>query len=128
MDAKSNVGQNSEVNRRILRVEREMRTVIANFVSQDLREQIAGLVTITEVKVSKDLRYAKVFVSQLAVEDTRANIVTLADSAWDIQRKMNAAMRLKYCPKLTFFNDDRFEQLEHVDSVLASLKSNSGAL
>lgn len=84
---------------------------ISALMLRDLKDPRIGFVTFTGVKVSDDLRYAKVFVSILgtAQEKTRT-LEGLSSAAGYIRRHLGRSLRLRYTPELTFLID---ESLEH---------------
>lgn len=78
--------------------------VILRTELQDPR--VSGL-TITEVELSKDLRYAKVFVSDMMQrEDDSEQVIDVLDKAKGfIRRKLASAIKVRHCPELVFSYD-----------------------
>lgn len=80
---------------------------------------LAGVpVTVSEARMSPDLRYATVFVSALKIEDPEAVAAALNHAAGFIQKQLGAGLDLKYTPKLRFEADERFDQALRVDQLL----------
>ncbi len=87
----------------------EISKLILNNKIKDPR--IDRLVTITDVEVSKDLQYAKVFVSYIGSEERRAAITSgLNHAAGFIQKEIGKNMHTRYTPRLTFYYDNSLER------------------
>jgi len=77
---------------------------------------------VTEVRVSPDLRYARVYVSVLGDEsNVRSALAGLRSAAGYIQHQLGARLRLRYTPKLTFIHDESIERAAHIEEVFRSL-------
>lgn len=84
--------------------------------------QLAGQsITVTEVKVSPDLRNATVFVTPLT-GDPAAIVPALQRAAGFLRSQLGSAIKLRYTPSLTFEYDASFDQAERVDAVLQNLR------
>lgn len=115
-------GENRGEGRRVPRVEREMREVIATYLLGGFRGQLDGIVSVTRVIASRDLRHAKVFVSAMGEGVNKKAIVNeLQAHAFDFQSEINRRLRMKYCPRLTFLYDEGFEKVLKVDRILRDL-------
>ncbi len=105
---------------RQLRVGEEIRHALAQMVAQlDFRDpDLAGQsITVTEVRVSPDLRNATVFVTPLAGE--AATVVPALQRASGYMRgQLASAVRLRHTPNLTFEHDNSFDQAERIGSIL----------
>ena len=81
---------------------------------------LAGLsVTVTEARVSPDLRHATVFIAVLGQADVRQAAGALNRAAGYIQKQLGREIDMKFTPKLHFVADESFEAAQHVDEVLA---------
>ncbi|PWE18316.1 30S ribosome-binding factor RbfA [Marinicauda salina] len=81
---------------------------------------LAGLsVTVTEARVSPDLRHATVFIAVLGQADVRQAAGALNRAAGYIQKQLGREIDMKFTPKLNFVADESFEAAQHVDEVLA---------
>ena len=74
------------------------------------------IVTITEVQPSKDLRYAKVFVSSVG-EDEKKIAKVLNDFAKPLSRLLAKEVSTKYSPKLYFYPDLSFDQANKINKL-----------
>ena len=78
----------------------------------------SGLVTITHVDTTSDLRYSRVFVSALNKEQEKDVRKGLSSAAGYLRRELGAALRLRYTPELQFIADDSIEQGAHILAML----------
>lgn len=89
------------------RVDEAVRAVLSDVITRELKDPRVGFVTVTAVKTSPDLRHARVYVSVLGDEETRAGSLAGLDSAHGfLQRRIASELRLKHTPALTFQYDD----------------------
>ncbi|HVF93345.1 MAG TPA: 30S ribosome-binding factor RbfA, partial [Sphingomonas sp.] len=80
------------------------------------------LVSVTEVRMSPDLRYATVFVKPLLGADEEVVIKALRTNTAYLQREVAARVRLKYAAKLKFLADESFDEGSHIDALLRAPK------
>jgi ribosome-binding factor A len=87
----------------------EISTLIRRRVIKDPR--LAPMTTITDVEVSRDLHYAKVYVSLYGEGEVRERSVdALNHASGFIHEMLKKNIRLRFIPKLTFFADDSIER------------------
>ncbi|XBQ17134.1 MAG: 30S ribosome-binding factor RbfA [Oceanicaulis sp.] len=75
-------------------------------------------VTVSEARVSPDLRNATVFVSAMNLADPERVAEALNRASGFIQKELGRQIDMKFTPKLRFIGDDRFDEATHVDEVL----------
>lgn len=75
-------------------------------------------ITITEVRVSPDLRNATAFVVPLGGQDVEPVMAALAEAAPYLRKHLAATVRLKYMPRVSFKFDTSFDEASHIDSLL----------
>jgi ribosome-binding factor A len=80
------------------------------------------LVSITEVRMSPDLRHATVFVKPLLGQDEEAVLKALRQNTAYLQREVAHRIHTKYAAKLKFVADESFDESSHIDRVLRSEK------
>jgi ribosome-binding factor A len=106
---------------RQLRVGEELRHVVADMIERgemadpDLRDVP---ITVTEVRVSPDLREAEVLVTPFGGGDAEALLKALARAAPYFRSQVGRRVRLKYTPRLRFELDTSFEQANRVEALL----------
>jgi ribosome-binding factor A len=106
------------------RVAAAMREEIATFLASDVKDpRIMGLVTVTAVEVTRDLRHAKVFVSVLGSESQRAaTFEGLADVAAHLRGRVGRALRLRVAPEIEFRNDESVAHAAKIEQLLAQVR------
>jgi ribosome-binding factor A len=80
------------------------------------------LVSITEVRMSPDLRHATVFVKPLLGQDEEAVLKALRQNTAFLQREVAHRVRMKYAAELKFVADESFDEGAHIDRLLRSEK------
>ncbi|MFL5620279.1 MAG: 30S ribosome-binding factor RbfA [Gemmatimonadaceae bacterium] len=106
------------------RVAAAMREEIATFLANDAKDpRIMGLVTVTAVDVSRDLRHATVFVSVLGSESQRAATFDgLAAVAAHLRGRVGRALRLRVAPEIEFRNDESIAHAAKIEQLLAQVR------
>src|ERR687894_695513 len=98
------------VSDRMRRVNAAVREVLAEAVGE-LRDPRIGFVTVTDVKTSRDLRHARVFVSVLGSETKREKTLAGLEAAHGVlQARIAQELRLKRTPQLAFEYDPSVER------------------
>ena len=112
--------------RRVQKVEKEVRQIVANYLLGGFKDPLNGLVSVSRVMANKDLRSAKIFVSVMGTEPDleEENISILQNRSGDIQREVSKHLRMRYCPKLTFILDRSTEQILKIDKILHEINSS----
>lgn len=101
-----------------------MREEIATFLANDVKDpRIMGLVTVTAVEITRDLRHAKVFVSVLGSETQRsATFEGLGNVASHLRGRVGRALRLRIAPEIEFRNDESVAHAAHIEQLLSSVR------
>jgi ribosome-binding factor A len=101
-----------------------MREEIATFLANDVKDpRIVGLVTVTGVEITRDLRHAKVFVSVLGSESQRAATFDGLDGvAAHLRGRVGRALRLRVAPEIEFRNDDSVAHAAKIEQLLAQVR------
>jgi len=111
---------------RIMRLQKEISKIINVALQQKMRDQRLQWVTITEVRLTKDLHYAKVFFSHLnntrKSHDEIRELLTKASGF--IKKEIAGAKIMRTIPEISFFYDETEEKAARVDSLLASIKDD----
>jgi ribosome-binding factor A len=106
---------------RQLRVAEEIRHVLAQvFTRGEIRDpDLAGeTITVTEVRISPDLKNATAFVARLGRPDVDALLPALSRAAPFLRTQLAHAMRLRVAPTLSFQPDTSLEYAMHIDELL----------
>ncbi len=80
-----------------------------------------GLLSVTAVETSGDLKYSKIYLSVLGLEDEKSFKQGLKSASGWLRRELGQRLRLRNTPELTFFLDHSIEEGAHINSLLAAL-------
>ena len=109
-------------NNRFNRVEEEMKKEISNIISYKLKNpDVTGLISVTKVKVTTDLKFAKVYVSILNAKNTKGTLRGLKQSAGFIRTELARTLNLRNTPEIIFELDDSMEYGAKIDSILKDI-------
>lgn len=102
------------------RINEEMKKEIASIIMNDLKNpRITAMVTITDVEVTRDLRYAKVFASIFGnEEEKKISLDALKSSLGYIRREVGQRIKLRYTPELILQVDDTIDRGMHIDALI----------
>ena len=104
---------------RMRRVDEAVRAVLSEAIAKDLKDPRVGFVTVTSVKTSPDLRYARVYVSVLGDEPVRADSLEGLRSAHGyLQGVIARQLTLKHTPALTFEYDESIDRGMRISELL----------
>lgn len=109
--------------RRPERVAEAIRRLVSEIIRGELKDpRIVGLVTITKVEVTPDLRLAKIHYSVLGTEKEKKKISKGLLSAKNfIRGKIGDELKLRYTPEVMFKIDKEFEYAKNIDNILNKL-------
>ena len=111
-------------NNRIGRINEEYRKELSQIISYELKNpNITGLISVTKVKVTTDLKYAKVYISILNSKNQEETMQSLKKSAGFIRTELAKKVNLRNTPELIFEIDDSIEYGAKIDKIL---KKNRG--
>lgn len=106
------------MSQRTERVQKVARQILGDAI-QTLKDPRVGFVTVTAVRVSPDLRHARVLVSVLGDEEARKASLAGLDSAKSVLRaELGRQMRMKYLPELMFELDQGADRAERIEELL----------
>ena len=110
--------------RRADRVGEAIRAEVATFLGEGAKDpRLVGLVTVTAVEVTRDLRHARVFVTILGSESERAaSIDALESMKGHLRSRLAKTLRLRVAPELGFRLDDSVARAARIESLLAEVR------
>ena len=116
-------GENTSEERsvRLLRVGEQVRHVLSEILQRgDVHDETLAkhMVSVTEVRMSPDLRHATVFVKPLLGKDEEAVLKALRTNTAFLQREVAHRVQTKYAAKLKFLSDESFDEGSHIDKLL----------
>ena len=107
---------------RLGRINEELRKEISNIITFELKDpNITGLISVTKVKVTPDLKFAKVYVSILNAKNNEKTLQGLKDSSGFIRTQIAKTVNLRITPQLVFEIDDSIEYGMKIDSIIKNL-------
>src|SRR5207237_10121805 len=108
---------------RLLRIGEQARHALSELLQRgDVHDETlqSHLVSITEVRMSPDLRHATVFVKPLLGQDEEAVLKALRQNTAFLQREVAHRVRTKYAAKLKVLPDESFDEGSHLARILRS--------
>lgn len=111
---------------RQLRVAEQIKEVLAAYLVRGhfhVEELIrhASFVTVTEVRISPDLKHATVFVISHDKDKMKSLLTALNEESFAMQKDINRQMKIKFTPKLQFREDEVFDKAMKLDSIINNL-------
>ncbi|MBW3595362.1 MAG: 30S ribosome-binding factor RbfA [Actinobacteria bacterium] len=103
------------------RLEKLARQVLGEAI-QDLKDPRVGFATVTRVRISPDLRHARVLVSVLGTDEEQTETMKgLASAKAYLRGELGRQVRMKYLPELAFELDHRSEDAQHLEELLRKI-------
>ena len=102
--------------RRVDRVNEQLRTEISHLIAREIKDpRVAGVISITEVIASNDLRSARVYVSVMGSQaDRQLALEGIQSAASFLRRELRERVNLRHTPHLTFMLDDSIQEGDRV--------------
>src|SRR3954449_1766493 len=110
---------------RLLRVGEQVRHALSDILMRgEVHDDVLAshLVSVTEVRMSPDLRHATVFVKPLLGQDEETVLKALRTRTAFLQRSVASRVNTKYAAKLKFLADESFDEGSHIDALLRQPK------
>jgi ribosome-binding factor A len=113
--------------RRPDRVAEAIREEVATFLAEGVKDpRVTGLVTVTGVDVTRDLRHARIFVSIMGTDEERAQTLEgLGSVAVHLRGRIGRALRLRSAPELDFQFDRSIASAARIETLLAQIKEGT---
>jgi ribosome-binding factor A len=106
---------------RTARVARQIQQELSQILEEQVKDPRVGMVTLTSVQMTPDLRLARIYFSRLGPpEDRHEAKAALDHAAGYLRRELGQRLRLRYLPELRFFIDDSLERYERISELLDS--------
>jgi ribosome-binding factor A len=110
---------------RLLRVGEQFRHILSELLARDeVHDDVLNShsVSVTEVRMSPDLRHATAFIKPLLGANEEKVLKALRTNTAFFQKEVASRVSMKYAAKLKFLADDSFDQATHIDGLLAQPK------
>ena len=109
------------MSQRTERVQKLARQVLGEAI-HDLKDPRIGFATVTAVRISGDLRHARILVSVLGSQEEQTKTMEGLESAKPhLRKELGRQVRMKYLPELTFELDRQSAEAEHLESLIKTL-------
>ena len=110
------------VNNRINRIDEEYKKELSNIIDRELKDpNITGLISVTKVKVTTDLKYAKVYVSIMGSKNLKDTMNGLKNASGYIRTELAKRINLRNTPEIIFEIDDSIEYGTRIDNILKEI-------
>ena len=106
-------------------IQRELAAQLRNL--KDPRVSGTGMVSITRVDTTNDLRYARVYVSVLNKDQEKEVLKGLKSASGFLRRELGHALQLRYTPELQFLGDDSIQHGAHILELLRQEEARDAA-
>ena len=103
---------------RIGRVNEEIQRELSTLIRSVKDPRVTGMISITAVDTTPDLKYAKVYISVLDKSDCTQVLKGLKSASGFLRRELGRALQLRATPELTFIRDDSIDQGAHILDLL----------
>ncbi len=101
------------------RVSQEIKDIISVIISSRIILKDSGLVTITEVKTSDNLRFSKIYLSFINNQIESDKIIKMMNSNINEYRyHLGKSLDMKYVPQIKFYHDNSFEEFENIAALI----------
>lgn len=117
----------NQPSQRMLRVAEQIKHVLAEALMRGhfhnpILLNAAASVTVTEVRVSPDLKHATAYVISLGGANMEEILPALNDETFALQKEINRQTQLKFTPKLQFRKDDSFDNAQRLEGIISTIK------
>lgn len=110
------------------RVSGQLRRELAQLIQAEVKDPAVGLVSVSDVEVTRDLSHAKVYVTVFKPEAAADSIRALKRAAGFLRTRLGQELRMRNVPELHFTHDDSVEKGQRMDSLIEqALESDRGA-
>lgn len=104
---------------RMNRIDEELKKEISNIINYELNNpKVTGLISVTKVKVTPDLRFARVYISMINEKNQKATLAALKQSAGYIRTLIAKKINLRMTPEIIFEFDESIEYGAKIDSII----------
>lgn len=110
--------------RRIARLNEQIRADVADLIAREMKDpRLAGLVTVTAVDLSPDLRNARVYISVLGSEEERnRTLAAIRNAAGFLRSQLAVRLTTKHAPELHFVSDTSIERGERIMHLIRQIE------
>lgn len=104
------------------RIEEEVKKLAGKVIDRDLKDpRLEGLISVTKVYVSRDLKFCKIYVSMLGVKDEKEAMTALKSSAGYLRKEIGDNIRMHSTPEVEFILDDSIAYGNKIEQIIKGL-------
>jgi ribosome-binding factor A len=108
------------IGRRAERLAEQIKEEVSLIIAGEVEDPRVGFVTVTDAKLTPDLRYAKIYVSVLGTEaEVKESLAALKHAAGFIRTQLGAVLRMRRTPELHFVYDETIETAARIEELLS---------
>jgi ribosome-binding factor A len=108
--------------KRTQRVQALIQEIMSKIVTQELKDPLIGLCTVTRVKLSDDLHHAKIYVSVLGDDEVKKNSIRGLERAKSyIRNTLAGRTDLRVAPELHFVYDETYDYAQRIETLLEKI-------
>ena len=107
---------------RIGRINEEIQRELSALIPAVKDPRVSGMISVTAVETTPDLRYAKAYISVLDKENGERVLKGLRSASGWLRRELGSALRLRYTPELVFQLEDSIDKGAHILELLRSVE------
>ena len=106
--------------RRPERLAEQIKDEVSLIIAGEVEDPRVGFVTVTDAKLSGDLRHAKIYVSVIGSEnEVKGSLAALRHASGFIRAQLGAVLRMKHTPELHFAYDDAELRAARIEEILS---------
>ncbi|MBQ9314791.1 MAG: 30S ribosome-binding factor RbfA [Clostridia bacterium] len=104
------------------RIEEEIKKVASKVIGQELKDpRLTGLISVTKVSITRDLKYCKIYVSMLGTKDIQEAMLALKSGSGLVRKAIGDNIRMHSTPEVIFEFDNSLEYGAHIQNVINEL-------
>ena len=101
------------------RLEQDVKIALSNIITYEVKEpSVTGLISVTDVKITPDQKYAKVYISIFGKQNKQKVIDALKKATGFIKLELGKRVRMRNIPSIMFELDDSIEYGDHMDKLI----------
>lgn len=114
-------------NKRLGRISEEVRRVVSEIIANDIKDpRVNSMTTVTKVEVTRDLGFAKIYISVLGNNKEKEETIKGLESAKGfIRSEIGSRIELRYAPDPIFYLDESIEQAIYISNLIDKVNKNS---
>ena len=114
--------KNNNGSNRLARINEELKREVSNIINYEVKNSnVTGMISITKVKTTPDLRYAKISVSVINSKNVKQTLAGLKAASGFIRSRVAEKINLRVTPELVFELDDSMVYGERIDNILKDI-------